>query len=171
MHWRARRLLAALPDGLLPLATRDRLQAHLERCPACRSELRALERSEALLRLLPRAIAAAAAAGEVDGERRLSVLARWTRRRPLPVRPRALLPGAVSSLLAMACVVLFVGAGQHSGIEADDAEAFNFVLAGNFRPADEIRPSPARIRSSPVSEPIQLARHQPDAYYLPIGVR
>jgi anti-sigma factor RsiW len=170
MHWRARRLLAALPDELLPEQTAARLRLHLGRCEACRAELRALEHSEELLRLLPRALAAAVVTGR-EGERRLSGLARWTRRGPAPIRRRTVLPGAVSSLLATVCLVLFVGFDQRPRIEAEETEAFNFVLAGSFGQQGSSRASPPRAKASPGSEAVQIAHQQPESYFLPVGVR
>lgn len=170
MHWRARRLLAALPDGLLSPESEAHVRAHLARCADCRAELRAYQRSDELLRLLPRALAAAVVSGD-EGERRLLGLARWTRRAPVPVRARAVLPGSISSVLAAVCLVLFVGSDQRQAVEVEETDAFNFVLAGSFGEAAASRPTGPRARPSRAFDVVQVAHHQPESWFLPVGVR
>jgi hypothetical protein len=52
-HWRARRRLSEFLDGTLSERARRSVAAHLDGCEACRSELRELRATVALLRSLP----------------------------------------------------------------------------------------------------------------------
>jgi hypothetical protein len=181
-HRRARRLLYALPDGLLSARAELRVRQHVRGCGDCRRTMLALEASEALLRRLPASLVPLDASPEADA--RLAGLARWGEGRgdaravaTAPARRRApwQLP-AVGAATAAACLaaVLLVGGGSRIAPHAttEDSEAFNFVVTSSLQPgrAEGHRPSAvARIASwdlgaAPIAQ-------RSDHYYLPVGVR
>ena len=65
-HRAARRRLHALLEGGLAAPEAGVLQTHLDGCRTCRSELRALEATEALVARLPAALVPLGAGGEAD---------------------------------------------------------------------------------------------------------
>lgn len=100
-HARARDLLAALPDGSLPLTTEAAVRAHAADCTECRRGIDELELSETLLRALPRRFLPLEWGPEAD--RRLVALASWVGG-PLPAPPQHSPAQALGSLAA-ACIL------------------------------------------------------------------
>jgi anti-sigma factor RsiW len=166
IHWRARRLLAALPDATLPAHTEKRVRAHLARCWRCRAVLRDLEACEALLRRLP--VALLPLAPHPAAERRLAGLARWAGRRHAPTRrgrrqavARKL--GALATAAGVAVAVL----GHRPAPAPTSVEPFNFVLASAGLERDALAHVPARHSVAPSGGgPASL-----DLYLLPVGLR
>ncbi|HBZ71554.1 MAG TPA: hypothetical protein DEP35_18255 [Deltaproteobacteria bacterium] len=168
-HWRARRLLSSLPDGLLPETKELEVRAHVESCSRCRSELWALEASEALLRRVPATLLPLATTREACG--RLALLARWAGRGVEPSRPRWIeawgIP-TVGAFVGIAALSLALFAGSPPPEVAETSEAFNYVLAG------ELSPSPPVHRVSPSRPPfVQVVSTTtlPELAFLPPGVR
>ena len=82
MHWRARRLVPALPDRSLPKRLERALRRHVASCRRCQRRLGELELDEALLRRLPLAVVPLAASPA--SYNRLASLARWSDEPDLP---------------------------------------------------------------------------------------
>ena len=82
MHWRARRSLAALPDGTLEASQERRVRAHLRSCRRCQRELAEIERCEGLLQRLPLSVAPLDVGP--GGYRRLVRLGCWSEDPELP---------------------------------------------------------------------------------------
>ena len=74
-HFRARRLLPDLLDGVLPARTEAMVRAHASECPSCARALAEFEASEQLLGQLP--ISLLAVEDDELTTRRLESLARW----------------------------------------------------------------------------------------------
>jgi anti-sigma factor RsiW len=109
MHWRARRLLPALPDGTLERRTELELKRHLDGCGCCRRRLAELELSEGLLRRLPVSILPLEWSPATHG--RLARLASWSEEPDLPEPERWRAPAlSVLSLVATVFVATAVGA-------------------------------------------------------------
>lgn len=113
MHWRARRLLASLPDGTLPEDLERRVRAHVETCRRCRRELGEIRASEALLRRLPASLLPIERGAEARVARaRLAALARWTDELAPDVSVAERLPVPVlglASALALAVLTATIG--------------------------------------------------------------
>jgi anti-sigma factor RsiW len=177
-HRRARRLLHALPDGLVPARTEFRVRQHAAGCARCRGTLLAIDASEALLRRLPTPLVPQDACAEADA--RLAVLARWSapsgRARepavPLSHPVRWGVP-AVGFATAAACLaaVLFVGAPSREAAPSyGSEEAFNFVLASSLAPS--AAPTVRHVsRAGAPDLAVPAVAQRSDHYYLPIGVR
>ena len=74
-HFRAKRLLAQVPDHTLPAPVEAAVRAHAARCHRCASALAEYEQCEALLARLPATMVPAEPSVEADA--RLRGLARW----------------------------------------------------------------------------------------------
>ena len=85
-HWKARRLLAALPDGMLPEDDEREVRAHLGDCAGCRRRLDQLELAESLLRHMPAALLPLERSPATHA--RLVSLARWSEEPELPAPGR-----------------------------------------------------------------------------------
>lgn len=110
-HFRARRLLAGLPDGTLAPAREAEVRAHLAGCRRCRRHLRELEACETLLGELPTSLLPLEASR--DAESRLGSLARWA---PVPTTSPAerlgiSALGAVTAAAMLALVLTQTGLG------------------------------------------------------------
>lgn len=165
-HWQARRLLSSLPDGLLPEGKEQAVRAHLESCADCRSELRALEVSEALLRRVPATLLPLAPTREANG--RLALLARWAGSGAKPGRARWIeawgIP-TVGAFVGVAALSLFAGTAPREIPETH--EAFNYVLVGELSPRPPVHRSLPSLPSS-----IQVVSATlPELAFLPPGVR
>ncbi len=169
-HWRAQRLLSSLPDGFLPEEQELEVRAHLESCPRCRSELRALEASEALLRRVPATLLPLAPTQEASG--RLALLARWAGRGGKPSRQRWLeawgIPTVGACVIGIGALCLVIFAGTPPQEIPETSEAFNYVLTGELTSRPPVhRVSPSRPPSS-----FQLVSTTlPELAFLPPGVR
>ncbi|HME71881.1 MAG TPA: zf-HC2 domain-containing protein [Myxococcota bacterium] len=167
-HWQARRLLSSLPDGLLTEAEELRVRAHLESCARCRSELGALEASEALLRRVPATLLPLAPTREASG--RLALLARWAGSGGKPSRASWIeawgIP-TVGALVGVAALSLSLFAGTAPPEIPETSEAFNYVLAGELSSRPPVhRTSPSRPPSFQV-----VSTTLPELAFLPPGVR
>lgn len=167
-HRQARRLLSSLPDGLLPEEKEQEVRAHLESCAHCRSELRALALSEALLRRVPATLLPLAPTREASG--RLALLARWAGSGAKPSRSRWIeawgIP-TVGAFVGAAALSLSLFTGTAPPEIPETSEAFNYVLTG------ELLARPAVHRSLP-SRPSSLqvvSTTLPELAFLPPGVR
>ena len=100
MHWRARRLLSWLPDGLVEPELEIEVRAHAASCARCRRVLRDQERSEAFLRGLPPNIVPLEWKPECTV--RLAALSRWSAGEDWPAPERWRAP-----ILSLASVVAF----------------------------------------------------------------
>jgi anti-sigma factor RsiW len=169
-HWQARRLLSSLPDGLLPEGKEQEVRAHLESCADCRSELRALEVSEALLRRVPATLLPLAPTREASG--RLALLARWARAgsRATPARARWIeawgIP-TVGAFVGVAALSLALFAGKAPPEIPETSEAFNYVLVGELSPRPPVHRS---LPSRPSSVQV-VSTTLPELAFLPPGVR
>ncbi len=113
-HWKARRLLSALPDGLLAADLEASVLAHAARCRRCHKALRELELSEELLRgipqtLLPREWSRAA-------ESRLAALASWSSEPAVSVQDRMALR-ALATTAAMVALLFMLSVGPWSVVQ------------------------------------------------------
>jgi anti-sigma factor RsiW len=182
IHLRARRLLSALPDGLLSPGLERRVRAHVSGCARGRAEVRALEASAALLRRLPHGLVPIRV--DAEAEERLAALARWNRHAPTPLGATAWLArlGSAPRLAALAATValaLVFGVRSQSSLpveEASGTEAFNFVLAESLVPHAAHGPGPGSAARARVFEDDggHVARawiHPPSGAYLPPGAR
>lgn len=143
------------------------MRAHLAVCTRCRTELRAFERSEALLRSVPASLLPRAATQEASG--RLALLARWAGNGVRPSRVSWIeawgIP-TVGAFVGVAALSLALFAGQAPPETAGSREAFNYVLAGEL----SSRPPPHRMPSGGPS--LQLVSTTlPELAFLPPGVR
>lgn len=115
-HGRARRLLAALPDGTLPSALEARVRDHADACDRCSRELRDLLRAEALLRRMP--LSVAPLMPDPAAHARLARLARWTEA-PEPARPGLWRVPALGVTWVVLAGVLLASLGTWSPVVAD----------------------------------------------------
>jgi anti-sigma factor RsiW len=109
-HARARRLLAALPDGTLPARLEGEVRAHAEQCRICGRRVADFEASETLLRLLP--VSLLPERSSAVAEARLVALARWSSVPPSPRWPAALGIPALGALAAAATVAVGLSLGS-----------------------------------------------------------
>lgn len=183
-HRRARRMLSALPDGLLPAETEVAVRRHVGRCTVCLDALAELEAADALLRRLPATLLPLEPCSAAQA--RLTVLARWSGRAgasagPAIVepttRPARLAVGArwgipaVGAMAAAACLagLLVSVVPLPGGAPIDDRdEAFNFVLASSFAPAESAR-SHRHVAATGAVRPASARGQESDTYYLPGG--
>ncbi len=109
MHWKASRLLAALPDDSLPPGTAVEVRAHALSCARCRTRLYELQLSEALLRRIPPAIVPID--DTPNAYARLAALARWSEDRLWQPHPQGWRVSLVSvaSALVLLCVAASAG--------------------------------------------------------------
>ena len=116
-HWRTATRLADLLEGDLDVRTEARLRAHVGRCPRCARKLTRMERAEALLARMPRALfPLSAGAGAADG--RLVTLAHWGER-PATRSPYGPLPAASALAMATLLLVLSVTAQDWAPVVGD----------------------------------------------------
>jgi len=167
-HWRARRLLSSLPDRLLSEQQELEVRDHLGSCAHCRSELRALEASEALLRRVPATLLPLAPTREASG--RLALLARWAGSGAEPPRENWIegwgIP-TVGAFVGVAALSLALFAATTPSEAPETSEAFNYVLAGELSSTPPVqRFSPSRPPSFQV-----MSTTLPELAFLPPGVR
>lgn len=167
-HWQARRLLSSLPDGLLPEEQETKVRAHLVSCARCRSELRALEMSELLLRRVPTTLLPVAPTREATG--RLALLARWAGSGEESSQASWIEAWGIPTLgtfVGVAALALSLFAGTAPQDIPETSEAFNYVLAG------ELSSRPAIHRSAPIRPPALqvVSTSVPELAFLPPGVR
>ena len=84
MHWTARRLLTALPDGTLEPAREAKVLEHLDGCRRCQRRHAQIEMAEDLLRRMPASLVPLDPHPSTHA--RLSRLARWSEEPDLPPR-------------------------------------------------------------------------------------
>lgn len=163
-HFRARRLLASLPDGTLEPAVETAVRAHAEGCAHCTRRLGEYEAMDDLLRSLPASLVPRADSHAADAA--IAALARHAERRReprwlrLPVHPI----GAVATAAALLLGVFLLT----PPFEFDTAEPFNAVVLASAR-----RSSEAPVRPRRHSETSRPAAHQqtPESYFLPGAAR
>jgi anti-sigma factor RsiW len=105
-HWKARTLLASLPDGTLPARTERALRLHAMHCGRCRVRLAEILEAEALLAQLPVSLVPLEPSRAAHA--RLAALARWAPE-PRPSLAARLAP-ALGTLAAAAAVALLLSA-------------------------------------------------------------
>jgi anti-sigma factor RsiW len=140
-HWRAKHLLAALPDGTLPPATARAVRAHAAGCGRCERRLAEHARAEQLLRRIPASI--------LPLERspltypRLSGLARWSGEPDLPAPDRWRLPvlGFVGALAALSMIVA-VGSWSPVMAEPRSPVTLAYVPQDSAAVPPALRPGP-----------------------------
>lgn len=167
-HWQARRLLSSLPDRLLPAEEELQVRAHVASCARCRSDLWALEASEALLRRMPATLLPLAPTREASG--RLALLARWAGGGAKPSRGSWIeawgIP-TVGAFVGVAALSLALFAVTTPPEAPETSEAFNYVLAGDLSSTPPVhRISPSRPPSFQV-----VSTTLPELAFLPPGVR
>lgn len=123
-HWRASRLLSALPDGLLADDVEASVRSHARRCRRCRKALREFELSEDLLRgipqtLLPRDRSPVA-------ESRLAALASWSNQPAVAVQDRMAFRALVTTAV-MAALLFMFSVGPWSVVD-NEARASSWLL-------------------------------------------
>ncbi len=136
IHWKARRLLAALPDGTLPAETERTVRAHLAECARCQRRMGEFELSESLMRRLPASILPLKTSP--TSYPRLARLAAWSAEPdwPQPERWRAPALGVAGGLAA---VFLFVTVGAWSPVLAETSSPVTLA----YVPADSLTLSAA----------------------------
>jgi anti-sigma factor RsiW len=171
-HWRAKRLLACLPDATLPAHTEAAVRTHVARCARCRAVLREHEACEALVRRLPASLLPQAP--NALAEHRLAGLARWAARAQTPrvawSAPAVLARRAALLAAAAGMAIALRGEGPSPLGQADrpglSAEPFNFVLASAGTDAGALAAvhRPAVPGGAGGGAPLEL-------YLLPVGLR
>jgi anti-sigma factor RsiW len=111
MHFKASRLIAALPDATLPEDVELDVRVHVASCARCRRKLEEIEISEELMRGIPHAILPLE--WSPRSYRRLDSLARWSSEPDLPDPVRWRLP-MLSVVSAVAILTIAVMAGRYS---------------------------------------------------------
>jgi anti-sigma factor RsiW len=161
-HFRARRLLAALPDGTLPAQAQAKVSAHAAGCERCRRLLAEYESMNRLLRSLPAALVPPSPSPEAEGA--LDLLARWVgpARVPwferLPIHPI----GALATALA-----LFLGVFLLTPpFEIQTAEPFNVVVVASAQPGRPERPRRLAIPMDPA-----FRDHTAENFLIPVAMR
>jgi anti-sigma factor RsiW len=138
-HAALRRWLHSLLDGELVPGQLVILRSHLEQCPACRRELRALEATETLVARLPAALVPLGAGPEADA--RLALLARWSAARaPRHAAPRWGV-GALGAALAVSTLAVVAWLGP---LEAPEPGAFDTrsgLVVASLVPASSLAPA------------------------------
>ncbi|MBW2419865.1 MAG: zf-HC2 domain-containing protein [Deltaproteobacteria bacterium] len=134
MHWRARRLLASVPDGTLPEETELELRVHVASCARCRRSLQEFEIAEELLQRMPAAIQPLE--WSPGSYRRLTALASWSTEPELPEPGRWRAPVlSLASAFAILMIALMVG---HYSPVLDQPIGSSITLAYQLPDADHI---------------------------------
>jgi hypothetical protein len=109
IHWRAKRLLAQLPDDTLPRATELEVRLHAASCARCRGKFHRIQLTEDLLRRIPPSLVPLASGP--GAYLRLRALARWADDEEIrdPEGWRVSLLGVASAVLLL-CLVASAGA-------------------------------------------------------------
>ena len=160
-HLRARRLLAALPDGGLPPATEIQVRSHSSGCSRCQRILAEYAAIDRLLGSFPEALVPAKPTPEAESA--LGLLARWAgpARAPwferLPIHPLGALATAAAILLGVFLLT--------PSFEIETAEPFNAVVMASARSHVE-----RARRNSPLTQPT-LREHGSETYLLPVAMR
>ena len=159
-HFRARRLLAAVPDGTLPAQAQAKVQAHAAGCERCRRLLAEYESMNRLLRSLPAALVSPSA----EAEGALDLLARWVGPpmvpwfERLPIHPI----GALATALA-----LFLGVFLLTPpFEIQTAEPFNVVVVASAQAGRPERPRRTAIPMDPA-----LRDYIAENFLVPVSMR
>jgi len=135
-HLRARRLLAALPDGTLAPEVEAEVRAHAGSCRRCQRILAQYDAIDRLLRSLP--VSLVPSLPTPEAETALARLARWAgpARRPwferLPIHPIGAMATALALLLAVSLLT--------PPFETETAEPFNAVVVARAQPPRPERP-------------------------------
>lgn len=108
-HWKAKRLLPALPDGMLDEVTEADLEVHVASCARCRRLRRDFERAESLLRRMPTSLLPLESSPLSYG--RLVSLSRWSPEPELRAPDRLRVPFLA---LASAVLLFFIAASVNS---------------------------------------------------------
>lgn len=111
MHWKARRLLASLPDGTLPWEVEVEVRAHAASCARCRGAMRDMALAEELVRQIPAALVPLE--WSPRSYSRLAALARWQEDPELPGAEGWRVP-VMSLVSAFTILVLAIGVGHYS---------------------------------------------------------
>lgn len=113
IHWKARRLLASLPDNTLAKHVELEVRVHVASCARCRSIVKEQELAEALLKRLPASIQPLEWSSR--DYNRLARLARWSHEPapPPPDRWRAPILSLVGAVAILAIAILF---GRYSPV-------------------------------------------------------
>lgn len=163
-HFRARRLLASLPDGTLEPAVEAVVRAHVKGCARCARRLAEYAAMEDLLRSLPASLVPRSESRAADvaivalarhAERRREP--RWLR---LPVHPI----GAVATAAALLLGVFLLT----PPFEFETSEPFNAVVLASARSGFE---TPARSRRARHSSRPAAHQQTPESYLLPAVAR
>lgn len=161
-HLRARRLLAALPDGALAPVVEAQVREHAASCARCQRLLAEYAALDRVLRSLPRRLVEPAPEAELV-LRRLALAApsprgAWIER--FPIHP----VGAVATALALLAAVILLT----PPFEMETAEPFNVVVVARATP-----PSPRVERQRRVSTPSEPAHreHTAESFLIPVVMR
>jgi len=129
IHWKARRLLAAVLDHTLPAPLEAAVREHADHCPSCDRALAELEGAERLLLKLPAALLPRTATA--SDEARLSRLAGWARRGPPHWSERMGLQ-AVGALAGAALIALVITMGVWQPVvkEQQTYQSFASLMPG-----------------------------------------
>jgi anti-sigma factor RsiW len=129
IHWKARRLLAAVLDHTLPAPREAAVRDHAERCPACARALAELQGAERLLLQLPASLLPRAASAA--DEARLSRLAGWARPGP-PHWAERLGLQTVGALAGAALIALVITMGDWQPVvkEQQTYQSFASLMPG-----------------------------------------
>ncbi len=139
-HWKARRLLSALPDGLLANDVEASVRVHAMRCSRCRKALREFELDEKLLRGIPQALLPLDWSPAAEG--RLAALASWISEPAVSVQDRMAFR-ALATTAAMAGLLFMLSVGPWSVIQNESrvpawllrsAERQSTFVAASFEP-------------------------------------
>ncbi len=161
-HLRARRLLAALPDGTLAPALEAEVRRHVSGCGRCQRQLDQYAAIDALLRSLPQRLIPPVPSSETD--RSLDLLARWLGpvRKPwfarLPIHPL----GAVVTAAALLLGVFLLT----PPFEIETAEPFNVVVLASAPPPRLDHPRKV-VKKTQSVVPARFS----DSYLIPVAVR
>lgn len=127
-HWRAKRLLAALPDGSLAPEVEFQVRAHVDVCKGCARRLADFELAEELLGRIP--ISVAPLEFNPGAHRRLASLARWSEEPALP-RPQRWTGPALSLAGIVATTLLALTIRTWSPILADNTPVAMAMMPQN----------------------------------------
>jgi len=137
-HFRARRLLAGLPDATLPAEREAEVRGHLAGCRRCRRHLRELEACETLLAELPGSLLPLEASREAES--RLGSLARWA---PGPETSLAERLG-LSALGAATAAAMLALVLTHTGLGPAPAAGAREVTLAQVLPDSQLMPTGVR---------------------------
>jgi len=124
MHFTARRLLVALPDGTLGPKRESQVREHLSGCKRCQNRWSEIQIAESLLQRIPLSILPLETNPSSHG--RLSRLARWSEEPALPEPERWRVP-TLSVVALLACLFVAVGFGRWSPIQAETSQPVNLA--------------------------------------------